>query len=66
MQEMPTIMDVENIHTPEYETNTTHIEEDKNPTQEARQLEEDVERIESDVSRGKGMQQEEHATDLTQ
>jgi hypothetical protein len=38
-----------------------HVEEEKNPAQEAEQPEEDTERIESDVSKGKGPQQEEQA-----
>jgi hypothetical protein len=63
---MPTVMDVDEIHTPEYEPTTTHIEEEQNPTQEAEQPEEDAERTESDASRGTRIQQEEHATDSTQ
>jgi hypothetical protein len=45
---------------------TTHMEEEQNPAQGGWQPEEDAERTESDVSRGKGMQQEEQATDSTQ
>jgi hypothetical protein len=51
---MPTVVDVDEIHTPEYEQTTLHVEEEKKPTQEPEQLEEDVERTKSDASRGKG------------
>jgi hypothetical protein len=65
-QEMPTVMDVDEIHTPEYEPTTTQVEEEQNPSQEVGQPEEDAERTESDTSRGKGPQQEEHAMDSVQ
>jgi hypothetical protein len=32
---MPTVVDVEEIHTLEYEHTTLHVEEEKEPTQEA-------------------------------
>jgi hypothetical protein len=64
--EMPTVVDVDEIHTPEYEPTMMHVEEEKNPAQEVEQLEEDAERTKSDASRGKGMQQEEHAMGSTQ
>jgi hypothetical protein len=57
--EMPTVVDVDEIHTPEYEQTTLHVEEEQEPTQEPEQLEEDVEWMKSDASRGKGPQQEE-------
>jgi hypothetical protein len=65
-QEMPTVMDVDEIHTPEYDPTTTHIEEEQNTTQAAGQPEEDAERTKFNVFMGKGMQQEEQATDSTQ
>jgi hypothetical protein len=37
------------------------VEEEENPSQEVGQPEEDTERTESDTSRGKGPQHEEHA-----
>jgi hypothetical protein len=37
MKEMPTIMYVDDIHTPDYEPTTTHIEEEQNPTEEVGQ-----------------------------
>jgi hypothetical protein len=54
-QEMPTVMNVDEIQTPEYEPTTTHVEEEQSTTPE------DAERTESNASRGKGPQQEEHA-----
>jgi hypothetical protein len=29
---MPTVVDVDEIHTPEYEKTTLHVEEEKEPT----------------------------------
>jgi hypothetical protein len=55
-EDMPKIVDVDEIHTPEYEPHTTQVEEEINPSQETEKLEEDTERIESDVSKGKGPQ----------
>jgi hypothetical protein len=52
---MPTVLDVDEIHTPEYEPTMMHVEEEKNPAQEVEQPKEDVERTESDTSKGKGM-----------
>jgi hypothetical protein len=43
-QEMPTIMDVDEIHTPEYEPHNTQVKEEGNPSQEVGKLEEDKER----------------------
>jgi hypothetical protein len=60
-EEMPTIMDVDEIKMPDYNPITTQVVEEENPTHEVGHLEEDVERIESDVSREKGTQQEEQA-----
>jgi hypothetical protein len=60
---MPTMVDVDEIHTLKYEKNTLHVEEGNEPTQEPKQLVEDVERKESDVSRGKGSQEEELTMD---
>jgi hypothetical protein len=57
-QEMPTIVDVNVIHTLEYELNTIHIEEEQNPAHEVGQPE-DAQRTKSDSSRGKGPQQAE-------
>jgi hypothetical protein len=31
---MPTVVDVDEIHTPEYEKTTLHVEEEKEPAQE--------------------------------
>jgi hypothetical protein len=50
MQEMPTVVDVDEIHTSEYEPTTMHVEEEQNPTQEVRKPEEDAERTKSDAS----------------
>jgi hypothetical protein len=63
---MPTVVDVDEIHTPEYEQTTLHVEEEKEPTQEPEQLVEDVEQMESDASRGKGPQEAELAMDSMQ
>jgi hypothetical protein len=54
--EMPTVVDVDEIHTPEYEQTTLHVEEEQESTQEPEQLGEDVVRTEPDASRGKGPQ----------
>jgi hypothetical protein len=43
--EMPTVVDVDEIHTPEYEQTTLHVEEEKEPAQEPEQPEEDVEQM---------------------
>jgi hypothetical protein len=53
---MPTIVDVNEIHTPGYEPMTMKVEEEQNPTHEAGKLEEDAKRTKSDTSRGKGTQ----------
>jgi hypothetical protein len=58
---MPTVVDVDEIHTPEYEPHSTQVEGEQNPSQEVRHPKEDLERIESNMSRGKGPQHEEHA-----
>jgi hypothetical protein len=62
----PTVVDVDEIHTPEYEKTTLHVEEEKESTQEPEQLVEDVEQTESDASRGKGPQEAEPAMESTQ
>jgi hypothetical protein len=56
---MTKIVDVDEIHTPEYEPTTMHVEEERNLTQEVKQPKEDAERTKYDTFRGKGMQQEE-------
>jgi hypothetical protein len=43
-KEVPIVVDVDEIHTPEYEANPVTIEEEQNPVQEVGQLEEDTER----------------------
>lgn len=53
-QATPVVVDVDELHTPEYETNPVIVEEEQNPTQEAGPMEEDLERTESDNSRGQG------------
>jgi hypothetical protein len=53
------MVDVDKIHTLEYEKTTFHVEEEKEPAQEPKQQEEDVEQTKSDASRGKRLQQEE-------
>jgi hypothetical protein len=58
---MPTVVDVDEIHTPKYEPTTMHVEEEQNASQEVGQSEENAERTESDASRGKGSQKEEQA-----
>jgi hypothetical protein len=50
---MPIVVDVDEIHTPEYMKTTLHVEEEQEPTQEPEQLVEDVERMESDTFKGK-------------
>jgi hypothetical protein len=45
---------VDELYTPEYETNPVIVEEEKKPTQEAGLMEEDPKRTESDNSRGQG------------
>jgi hypothetical protein len=35
MREIPIVVDVDDIHTPEYDPTTMHVEEEKNPTQKA-------------------------------
>jgi hypothetical protein len=42
-------VDVDEFHTPEYETNLVTVEEDKNPTQEVEQMEEDLKRTDFDT-----------------
>jgi len=61
-QEIPIVVDVDEIHTPKYRENPMTIEEEQNPVQEAKQLEEDTERTESNTSRGPGPRQVEQAT----
>jgi hypothetical protein len=53
---VPIVVDVDELHTPEYATNPVTIEEEHNPTQEVRKLEEEMERTKSDTSRGPGPQ----------
>jgi hypothetical protein len=54
-EEVPTVVDVDEIHTPEYEPNTMRVEEEHNPEQEVGKPEDDVERTKSDMRReGKG------------
>jgi hypothetical protein len=55
-QDMPTIMDVDEIHTLEYGPTRTQVEEEQNPSQEVEKPEEDVEKAKFDASRGKGTQ----------
>jgi hypothetical protein len=55
------VVDVDELHTPEYETNPVTVEEEQNPVQEVGQMEEDPERTESDTSRGQGPRQTEQA-----
>jgi hypothetical protein len=59
--EVPVVMDVDELHTPEYETNLVMVEEEQNPMQEARQMEEEIKRTKSDTSRGQGPRQTEQA-----
>jgi hypothetical protein len=61
-KETPVVVDVDELHTPEYETNLVTVEEEKNPAQEVGPMEEDPERTESDNSRGQGKRQTEQAT----
>jgi hypothetical protein len=63
---MPTVLDVDEIHTPEYEQTTLRVEEEHELAQELKQPKEDAERTESTASRGKGLQQEESATSSMQ
>jgi hypothetical protein len=58
-KEVPIVVDVDEIHTPEYKTNPVTVEEEQNPAQEVGQMEEDTERTESDTSRGQGPRQAE-------
>jgi hypothetical protein len=53
-QATPVVVDVDELHTPEYETNPVIVEEEHNPTQEVGPMEEDPERTEFDNSRGQG------------
>jgi hypothetical protein len=64
--EMPTVVDVDEIHKLKYEQTTMHVEEEKEPAQEPKQSIEDIKRMESDAFKGKGMQQEEPAMGSTQ
>jgi hypothetical protein len=57
--DMPIVVDVDEIDTPYYGLTTTHVEEEKKIAQEVEQPKEEVETIESDASRGKGMHQQE-------
>jgi hypothetical protein len=59
IEDMPTIVDVNEIHTSDYEPITTWVDEEQNPAQEVGQPKEDVKRTKSDASRGKHPQQEE-------
>jgi hypothetical protein len=63
---MSTVVDVDEIHTPEYEQTTLHVEEEQESTQEPEQLGEDVVQMKSDTSRGKGPQGAEPAMESTQ
>ena len=63
---MPTVVDVDEIHTPEYEKTTLHVQEEQEHAQEPGKLVEDIEWMKFDVSRGKGLQEEELATTFTQ
>jgi hypothetical protein len=49
---VPIVVDVDELHTPEYTKNLVTIEEEHNQVQEARKLEEEMERTKSDTSRG--------------
>jgi hypothetical protein len=51
---MPTVVDVDEIQTLEYDKTTLHVEEKQEPAQKPEQLVEDVEWTESNMSRGKG------------
>ena len=62
---MPTVVDVDEIHTPEYEQTTLHVEEEQELAQEPKQSEEDAKQTESDASRGKGRQHAEPTTGFT-
>jgi hypothetical protein len=53
--EMPTVVDVNKIHTLEYEHTTLYVEEEKELAQEPEQPKEDAKWIESNASRGKGL-----------
>jgi hypothetical protein len=52
--EMPTTVDVDGYHTPYYAPTMMHVEEEKNLASKVDQLEEDVERMESNTFRGMG------------
>jgi hypothetical protein len=53
-KKIPIVVDVDELHTLEYEENLVTIEEEENPMQEVGKLEEDTERTEFDTSRGPG------------
>jgi hypothetical protein len=50
-KETPVVVDVVELHTPEYETNPLTVKEEKNPVQEAAKMEEDPEQTQSDTLR---------------
>jgi hypothetical protein len=52
--EIPTVVDVDEIHTPDYDQTTLHVEEDQELVQEVEQLEEDAKQKKYDTSKGKG------------
>jgi hypothetical protein len=41
--EIPTIVYVDEVHTPKYEKSTLHVEEEQEPAQDPEQPEEDIE-----------------------
>jgi hypothetical protein len=53
-KETPVVVDVDELHTPEYETNPVTVEEEKNPSTGGGEMEEDPERMEFDTLRGQG------------
>jgi hypothetical protein len=56
------VVDVDELHTLVYETNSVIVEEEQNPVQEVGSMEEDPERSEYDNSRGQGKRQIKQAT----
>jgi hypothetical protein len=65
-QHIPIVIDVDEINTPEYDPHTTQVVEERNPSQEARHSEEEVETKTSDGSRGKEPQQCDQTIDSLQ
>jgi hypothetical protein len=53
---MSIVVDVDEIHTPEYEKTTLHVEEEKESTQDLDPLGEDVVRMKPDTTKEKGPQ----------